>query len=152
MDVKLDTTIDGVSVRPLKVIGDERGAVMHMLRADSPEFTTFGEVYFSVIKPGVIKAWKRHQQMTQRITVPFGKIKLVIVDTRSDSHTHGMTQEVLLGRPDHYQLVKIPPLLCYGFQNISTEEAIIANCPDRAYEANESEQLDLSAKELSYVW
>ena len=34
--------IDGVKVRPLKPIHDERGYLMEMLRSDWPEFTRFG--------------------------------------------------------------------------------------------------------------
>ena len=47
--------IDGVVITPLKQIRDERGAVLHMLRTDAPHFAGFGEVYFSVVNPGVIK-------------------------------------------------------------------------------------------------
>ena len=48
--------IDGVEIFPLRRIQDERGMVMHMLRADDKHFTNFGEIYFSVVYPGVIKA------------------------------------------------------------------------------------------------
>ena len=67
--------ISGVQMLPLKQIIDDRGKVMHMLRADSPLFKRFGEIYFSMINPGTIKAWKRHQKMTQHIAVPVGKIR-----------------------------------------------------------------------------
>lgn len=52
--------IDGVEVFPLLRIQDERGVVMHMLRADDPHVTEFGEIYFSVIYPGIIKRWHVH--------------------------------------------------------------------------------------------
>lgn len=48
-------TIDGVVVKRLNQINDERGKIMHMLRCDDPLFETFGEIYFSVVYPGVIK-------------------------------------------------------------------------------------------------
>ena len=47
--------IQGVKFKLLKKICDERGAVMHMLRCDDPEFEKFGEIYFSCIYPGVVK-------------------------------------------------------------------------------------------------
>ena len=47
--------IDGVLVVPLRQIPDERGKIMHMLRVDDEHFERFGEVYFSVSYPGVIK-------------------------------------------------------------------------------------------------
>ena len=42
--------INGVVVKPLRRIPDERGFVMHMLRADDPEFEKFGEIYFYAIE------------------------------------------------------------------------------------------------------
>ena len=39
--------IDGVIITELRQINDERGAVLHMLRCDAPEFSRFGECYIS---------------------------------------------------------------------------------------------------------
>src|ERR1700744_3933814 len=60
-------SIAGLILTPLRQIADERGAVLHMLRADAAEFRGFGECYFSEIRPGVAKAWKRHQRQTQNL-------------------------------------------------------------------------------------
>src|SRR3990167_1941788 len=70
--------IDGVQITPLKRIQDERGMVMHMLRADDPHFDRFGEIYFSVIYPEVIKAWHLPSRMTINYAVVDGNIKLVL--------------------------------------------------------------------------
>ena len=55
--------IEGVIVKPLKQIEDNFGTVLHMLRNDSSLFSQFGEVYFSEVYTGVIKAWKRHKKI-----------------------------------------------------------------------------------------
>ena len=52
--------IDGVKITPLLQIHDERGSVMHMLKATDPVFQNFGEIYFSGIYPDVVKAWHIH--------------------------------------------------------------------------------------------
>ena len=93
---------------------------MHMMRCDSVGFQQFGEVYFSLVKPGVVKGWKRHTEMTQNVTVPHGNIKLVIVDCRDGSATYNQSQTILLGRPTHYFRVTIPPRVWYAFQAIKT--------------------------------
>ena len=62
--------IEGVTVHPLRQIPDERGKVMHMLRADDPHFEAFGEIYFSVVELGAIKAWHLHERMTINYAVP----------------------------------------------------------------------------------
>ena len=49
--------INGVVITPLRQIADERGKVMHMLRNDAVHFSAFGEIYFSCVYPGAIKAW-----------------------------------------------------------------------------------------------
>ena len=56
--------IDGVIVKPLKVIPDERGWLMEMLRADDPFFQKFGQCYLTVVYPGVVKGWHYHKKQT----------------------------------------------------------------------------------------
>src|SRR5215469_17200999 len=96
--------IAGITVRPLRRIPDERGAVFHMLRADSDAFESFGEIYFSMIYPGAIKAWHLHQRMTLNYAVPSGNVKLVCYDNRADSPTRGTVAEFFLGE-FNYSLV-----------------------------------------------
>ena len=105
--------IRGVKVQALRQICDERGKIMHMLRRDSEQFEEFGEIYFSVVNPGAIKAWHIHRKMTLNYAVVFGMIKLVLYDDRSDSPTQGELMELFLG-PENYQLVRIPPMVWNG--------------------------------------
>ena len=144
--------IAGVGWRPLPVISDDRGAVLHMLRADSPEFTTFGEAYFSELRPKVVKGWKLHLRMTQRLVVPVGRIRFVIFDNRPDSPTRGTVMEVQSGRPDHYGLLTIPPGLWYGFQNVGACDALIANCADMMHDPAESKIIPLGNPEIPFRW
>ena len=65
--------IDGVKIVPLRQIPDERGKVMHMLRADAEHFSGFGEIYFSMVYPGAVKAWHLHRRMTLNYAVPIGR-------------------------------------------------------------------------------
>jgi dTDP-4-dehydrorhamnose 3,5-epimerase len=137
--------IDGVLFEPLHVIDGDRGAVLHMLRDDSPIFTRFGEIYFSEIQPGAIKAWKRHHRMTQRIAVPVGRVRFVLFDDRDGSATRGSSIVRELGRPDAYLLVVIPPGLWYGWQGLGDRPSLLANCADMRHDPTESEQADTIA-------
>ena len=143
--------IEGVIIQELKQQVDERGKVMHMLRCDSPFFKKFGEIYFSVVNPGIVKGWKRHNKMTQHFAVPVGKIRLVIYDGRKDSKTYGEIEEIEIGE-DKYCLVKVIPLLWYGFKGISVNPALIANCTDLPHDPNEVEQLPISNNKIPYKW
>lgn len=145
--------IDGVLVLPLRRIPDERGTVMHMLRADDPHFRGFGEIYFSTIYRDVVKGWHRHREMTLNYACVSGCIKLVMHDDREDSPTCGLTQEEFLG-PDNYALVQIPPGVWNGFKGMSDPHAIVANCCTHPHEphAHRSERLDPFDNDIPYDW
>src|SRR5689334_9965269 len=100
---------------------------MHMLRNDSPAYKSFGEIYFSVVYPNVVKAWHIHTKMTLNYAVVSGAIKLVLYDDRESSSTKGLLMELFLS-PTNYQLITIPPNIWNGFKGIGTAEAIVANC------------------------
>jgi len=99
--------IDGVIVHPLRQFPDERGRVMHMLRASDPYFRGFGEIYFSVVYPGAVKGWHLHQRMVLNYAVPHGPHQVLLFDPRPDSATRGGSRSCFLG-PDHYCLVQVP--------------------------------------------
>ena len=143
--------IDGVFIYPLKKLVDKRGSVMHMLRNDDRHFTNFGEIYFSTVHYQVVKGWKLHKRMTLNYAVPFGEIKLVIVDQRLNSETSGTVQEIILGA-DSYFLVTVPPLVWSGFQGTSREAALVANCADTPHDPNEVERREVNDGCIPYDW
>lgn len=143
--------IDGVLIKPLKKIPDERGTIMHMLRCDSPEFEEFGEIYFSTVYPGAIKGWHIHKEMTLNYAVVSGMIKLVLYDDRPASKTKGELQEIFLGG-ENYALVKIPPMVWNGFKGMGTETAIVANCSSVPHSPGEIDRMDPFDKRIPYDW
>ena len=143
--------IEGVKVTPLRQILDERGKIMHMLRNDSPGFERFGEIYFSCVYSGAIKAWHIHRKMTLNYAVPHGHIKFVLYDDRPDSPTKGELQELFLGI-DNYCLVTVPPMVWNGFKGIGTEMAIVANCSTIPHDSDEIDRLDPFSPSIPYDW
>lgn len=145
--------IHGVKVIALRRIPDERGTVMHMLRADDPHFLGFGEIYFSTIYKGVVKGWHRHREMTLNYACVFGRIKLAMFDDRANSPTRGNIMEVFLG-PDDYSLVQVPPGIWNGFKGMSEPHAIVANCCTHAHDrkANRSDRMDPFENDIPYDW
>src|SRR3989344_8452805 len=103
----MDKIIEGVIVTDLKIIGDEKGLVMHMLRRNDPVFEVFGEIYFSKILPGAIKPWKMHKKMTLNLAVPSGKARLVLYDSRKSSKTKGVVAQIILSEKN-YKLLTVP--------------------------------------------
>lgn len=143
--------IEGVLVKPLRQIPDERGKIMHMIRNDDPDFISFGEIYFSCVYPGVIKGWHIHRKMTLNYAVPFGAIKLVLYDDRESSRTKGELQELFLG-PENYCLVRIPPMVWNGFKGVGVTPSIIANCSTIPHDPDEIERLNPFDKKIGYNW
>ena len=143
--------IEGVLVKPLKRIPDERGTIMHMMRVDDPEFEHFGEIYFSTVYPGVVKGWHIHSEMTLNYAVIHGAIKLVLYDDREGSRTRGEIQEILLGQ-DNYCLAKIPRMVWNGFKGIGTEMAVVANLATMPHQPDEINRLDPFDPKIPYDW
>jgi dTDP-4-dehydrorhamnose 3,5-epimerase len=143
--------IHDVRVSPLRRIPDERGAIFHMLREDDSAFERFGEIYFSLVYPGVIKGWHIHKRMTLNYAVPVGMIKFVCYDDREDSPTRGVIQEIHLGELN-YALVTVPPLVWNGFKGEGTEPALVANCATIAHDPTEIDRLDPITNDIPYDW
>ena len=143
--------IHDVQVTPLRRIPDERGAVLHMLREDSPVFERFGEIFFSTVYPGVMKGWHLHKRMTLNYAVPSGMVKLVCYDDREGSPTRGAVQELHVGELN-YVLVTIPPLVWNGFKGEGTAPALIANCATIPHDPDEIDRLDPFDNDIPYDW
>ena len=143
--------IEGVVVKQLKKIPDERGCIYHMLRFDDPCFERFGEIYFSLVYPGVVKGWHLHKEMTLNYAVISGMIKLVLYDDRKDSSTKGSLMELFIGE-ENYCLVKIPSLVWNGFKAVGTKPAIVANCATLCHNQDEIIRLDPHTEKIPYDW
>ena len=150
--VKESQQVSGVLIQSLKQIEDNRGSVLHMIRNDGVLFEKFGEVYFSEIHPGKVKAWKRQKEKTQNLAVPVGVIRLVIYDDRQKSSTRGNLAEFTVGRPNHYSLIHIPPMLWYGFQSLNKQTSLIANCANRPHNPLQTETLPKGSDQIPYQW
>lgn len=143
--------IEGVGIHPLRQIPDERGKVMHMLKATDPHFERFGEIYFSVVYPGVIKGWHRHARMTINYAVVSGTIKLVLYDDRPASATRGQLEELFLGEAN-YCLVTVPPMIWNGFTGVGTAPAMVANCATIPHDPAEIARADPLGGAIPYDW
>lgn len=143
--------IDGVNVTPLRQIVDERGKIMKMLSINDAVFQQFGEIYFSCIHQGAIKAWHLHQRMVLNYAVPHGKIKFVLYDARPESSTYQAFDEYFLG-PDNYQLVTVPPGVWNGFKGIASDLSIVANCASIVHDPDEIKRMDPLDSDIKYDW
>jgi len=143
--------IDGVKIVPLRRIVDERGMVMHMLKRTDPHFLEFGEIYFSTVRPGVVKGWHLHERMVINYAVVHGTIKLVLFDGRSTSGTRSQLMELFVGEAE-YVLVSVPPGVWNGFKGVSDHLSIVANCATIPHDPAEIHRLPPDDPSIPYSW
>lgn len=145
--------IEGVRVKQLKMIPDERGRLMEILRHDDKEFIKFGQLYMTTAYPGVVKGWHYHKQQIDSFCTVRGMIKLVLYDAREKSPTHGEVNEFFQGE-HHTILVQIPNFVYHGFKCISETEAIVINCPTEAYHHDKPDEFRVPYNDPSipYNW
>ncbi len=145
--------IKDVSVKQLRLIPDERGRLMEILRCDDEDFTKFGQVYMTTTYPHVVKAWHYHKLQDDFIVCVKGMLKLVLYDDREDSPTKGEVNEFFLGdyRPI---IVKVPRMVYHGWKCISEEEAIVINIPTEPYNREQPDEyrLDPHKNNIPYSW
>ena len=145
--------IEGVKTQKLRVIPDERGWLMEILRADQPElFGGFGQVYVSATYPGVVKGWHYHKLQLDNFACVAGMVKLVLVDTRAGSATEGVVNEFVIGSLNP-MLVQVPKLVFHGWKCIGSEVALVVNVPTEPYRYDEPDEYRLEPHgTLPYDW
>ncbi|MFH0771030.1 MAG: dTDP-4-dehydrorhamnose 3,5-epimerase family protein [Candidatus Omnitrophota bacterium] len=145
--------IEGVKIKKLKVIPDDRGRLMEILRCDDEIFEKFGQVYVTTAFPGVVKAWHYHKKQDDHFVCLNGKIKLALYDFREESSTKGRVDEFLLSLEDPF-MVKIPRMVYHGFKCVSDKESMILNVPTMPYSRNEPDEfrIDTFDNDIPYDW
>ena len=145
--------IEGVKVRKLRVIPDERGWLMEMLRSDWEEYEKFGQVYVTAAFPGVVKGWHYHKLQTDHFVCVHGMAKVVLYDRREDSPTYGEVNEFFIGDRNPC-LLKIPPSVVHGFRGTGQDVALIVNVPTQLYNYDNPDEyrLPFDTDEIPYDW
>ena len=125
--------IKGVFVKKLKVIPDDRGFLMEMIRNDDPFWKNkFGQVYMTVCKPGYVKGWHYHNLQDDHFVVIKGTGRVLLYDNRKDSPTKGNYLEFIMGENNPLCVV-IPKGVLHGIECNEDEECYLVNTVTEAY-------------------
>ena len=76
----------------------------------------------------------------------------VLFDPREKSKTKGLLEEYIIGRPNNYYRLKIPPKIWYGFTCVSKEKALIVNCANIPHSPDESKIYPINNLPIPYKW
>ena len=145
--------IKGVNVKKLKIIPDDRGRLMEIMRCDDKFFKKFGQVYMTTAKPGVVKAWHYHKKQEDNFTCVHGKMRLALYDARKSSPTYGEVNDFVISLDDP-MLVTIPKNVYHGFKCVSDCEAVVINTPTKSYNYKEPDEhrIDEYDNNIPYDW
>ena len=136
-------SVGQITVTPLERISLVGGDVLHVMKRNDPGYVDFGEVYFSIIKIGVIKAWKRHLRMTLNLVVPSGMVHFVFLDDLG-----GIRQEVV--GVDRYVRLTVPPGIWFGFKGLVAPQSMLMNFADISHDSAEIERKAI--EEIYFPW
>ena len=146
-----DPGIEGVTLVSPPTFPDDRGAVYRMLRRTDDHFPGFGEIYFSSVYEGVVKAWKRHRSLVGSYVCVHGRVRMVLYDDREKASSRGTLAEIEMG-PDRYRLVVVPPGVWNGFVGLASPVSVMANCASEVYDPAEFDRIDPHDERIPYRW
>ena len=140
-----DVSLDDILVTPLKRMPTVGGDVLHALKKTDAGFDGFGEIYFSWVEQGAIKAWKYHQRMVLNLVVPKGEVNIVfhLTNQKNNFRTENIGEK-------RYVRLTVPPGIWFGFQGIASERSLLTNVADMAHDPDEV--LGKKTSEIVYNW
>ena len=138
-------SLDDILVTPLKRIPTVGGEVMQVLKNSDNGFNCFGEVYFSWVEHGAIKAWKCHKRMTLNLVVPLGNVRFVFHLT---NQKNSFLDEII--GEERYVRLTVPPGIWFGFQGLAFGQSLLMNLADMAHDPDEV--LRKRSTEINYNW
>ena len=149
----MDRSIEGVRVKNLRIIPDERGWLMEILRCDDNIFEKFGQVYLTTAYPGVVKAWHYHKKQTDNFTCIHGMMKVALYDARKDSPTYQGMMEIFVGEKNPV-LISVPPGVYHGFKGIGSDTAYFLSIPTHPYDYKDPDEYRIppNTPEIPYDW
>ena len=146
--------IDGVIIKRLVSIADERGFLMEMIRSEEESLLKkFGQVYLTIAYLGVVKAWHWHEKQDDNFCVVKGMAKVALYDRRDGSKTKGNVMELIIGEK-YPCVVHIPVGVAHGYKAIGSEACYLINTITEMYDrANPDEKrIPYDDKTIPYNW
>ena len=145
--------IEGVKIKKLNILKDDRGRLMEILRMDDDIFEGFGQVYMTTALPGAVKAWHYHKEQTDNFTCIKGKMLLGLYDAREGSSTFGETMRFEISLEDP-MVVQIPNDVFHGFKCMGKDEAVVINVVTKPYNRDNPDEyrLDAMDNDIPFNW
>ena len=138
-------SLQNIKILKLKKFPTDGGDVLHFIKDGDEGFKNFGEVYFSNVKYGKVKAWKKHLNMTMNLVVPVGEVKFVF--HLPESKNKFRVENIGLS---NYSRIIVPPGIWFGFKGLSKNNNLVSNLANIKHDPKES--INVEKNFFSYKW
>jgi len=126
--------------KPLDSISVDAGNVLKGLTIESGGFLGFGELYFSYILEGQIKAWKKHNVAICQILVPMGEVEFRFLDSNLEC-----CKSIIIGE-SNYGCLTIPPGNWFGFSGLGRVRSLVVNISTIVHDPNECDHINFKSR------
>jgi dTDP-4-dehydrorhamnose 3,5-epimerase len=127
-----------------KKILNLKGNLFRIIKNKSSGYKGFGEAYFSWIKYGNVKGWKKHYKMTLNLVVPVGKVQFVFFSEKKK-----VFKSIIIGEKNYYRLT-IPPKIWFAFKGLSKKKSLILNFANITHKSDIIKKMPL--KKIKFNW
>ena len=144
--IAAEGTIEGVTVSSLIPHSDARGSLCELLTTRDGRIEPIVHIYQVTALSSSIRAWVYHRWQYDRLAFANGHFRIVLYDIRSNSPTFNLLNVFLLGC-EQPGLLRIPPLVIHGVQNIGNTAATFINMPTKAYDPADPDKCRLPERD-----
>jgi len=134
--------IEGVIIKKLNKLEDERGWLAEIFREDEDGFRPVMS-YVSLTKPGQIRGPHEHvNQSDYFVFLGPGNFELHLWDKRENSPTKDEYMKISAGEDEPMSVV-VPPGIVHGYKCVSDMPGLCINLPDKLYKGEgKGEEVD----------
>lgn len=144
--------IAGVAFKPLIRHVDERGFFQELIRHTDDFFKEgFGQLSYSLVNQGVIKAWHLHGTQTQWNFIAKGVAKIALHDCRMNSSTYGETMEFVSGDDFQPVVYKFPPQVAHGYKCLVGPMSVLY-ITSGIYDLSDEQRIPHDDSSIGYNW
>lgn len=134
--------IDGVIIRKIEKLEDQRGWLAEFFRKDEIDFSP-AMGYVSQTKPGVVRGPHEHvRQSDCFVFLGPGSFELHLWDRRENSSTISKHTKEVYGEANPAMVI-VPPGVVHGYKCVSQSDGWCINLPDKLYRGGgKKEEID----------
>lgn len=147
------TLIQGVKVKKLNIIPDDRGFLTEVLKFGEETFCEIKQTTYTETYPGVIKAFHWHKKQTDIWFMAKGMAQVVLYDLRKESPTHKKINVFYVGEKN-YLLISIPPGVAHGYRVLGNKSISLFYHASEPYDPEnpDEERIPFDDPEINFNW